>query len=84
MRRLVPIFLIAIIIACNSSNTVNKQTTVEKLVKHYLDSALNDPKSYESISFDSVKTEYQVYWVADKEGIAIDNKVGEYLDTSSM
>ncbi len=49
--------LLSLLISCNTT----PQGQAEKLVKNYLDKTMNDPSSYESISFtplDSTFTEY--------------------------
>jgi hypothetical protein len=47
MKKYIFITMLLILSAC----TFTKQQKAEKLIKKYLDSSLNDPKSYESVSF---------------------------------
>lgn len=42
-----------------SSCTLTNQQKAEKLVTKYLDSALNDPHSYESLNFSTVKKHFE-------------------------
>jgi len=45
MKKLIPIALLVILSSCT------RQQKAERLIKKYLDSSLNDPKSYEPVSF---------------------------------
>jgi len=65
-----------------SSCTFTKQQKAEHLVKVYLDSALNDPHSYEKVSFDSLKAEYKSYDRSDPEGKRLDTLAASFIDTS--
>jgi hypothetical protein len=63
-------FYFFVIVLC-SSCVVNNQQKGEKLVKDYLKENLNDPGSYESVSFDHLFPEYFTYELSDPEGIRL-------------
>ena len=82
----------AILIVCAlavSSCTFTRQQKAESLVKSYLNEHLNDPHSYESVSFLNVDTVFKKYEVSDPEGIGYyknyeDVKLKEYTDEDLM
>lgn len=58
--------------ACKS--TITPQQKAETLVKNYLDSALNDPKSYEPIAFKPVDSTFTSFKYSD-EALVFNKKV---------
>ena len=74
------LFLITLLflIACSGS----KQHQVEKTIKLYLDTVLNDPHGYESIKFDTIHTNYADYSVGDPEGKRLDTLAKKFLALS--
>ncbi|WP_342644517.1 hypothetical protein [Mucilaginibacter sp. CSA2-8R] len=72
-----PLFL------CSCSHFQSNQQKAESLVKSYLDSTLNDPKSYESMKFDTLRTQYAQYGVGDPEGRRLDSVTVTFLDSAS-
>jgi hypothetical protein len=74
------LFLPLFLFSC--SHFQNNQQKAESLVKNYLDSSLNDPKSYESMKFDTIKPLYKQYGVGDPEGRRLDNVIVMYMDSA--
>ncbi|WP_183556454.1 hypothetical protein [Mucilaginibacter sp. SP1R1] len=78
MKKVV-LLLFLFLFACSG----NKQNQVEKVVKLYLDTVLNDPHSYERIKFDSISRNYADYTVGDPEGRELVKLAQKYLTESS-
>jgi hypothetical protein len=62
---------IMIILLCSSCEVVNDQQKGEKIVKDYLGENLNDPSSYESVSFGNLSPVHFSYEISDPEGIKL-------------
>ncbi|SDS97704.1 hypothetical protein SAMN05216490_2217 [Mucilaginibacter mallensis] len=54
-------FIFIIIVFSSCSHFKTKQQRAQNLVKLYLDSTLNDPKSYESVKFTPIDSAYSNY-----------------------
>lgn len=52
---------LAILFISSCSRFESKQQRAQALVKSYLDSALNDPKSYENVKFTKIDTLYSIF-----------------------
>gem|GEM_PF-6190181 len=62
------IYLTALIVLFFTGCSKNHEETVKTLIKGYLDSTLNDPKSYEPMKFDKIDTVFTAWQYSDKEG----------------
>ncbi|WP_184548238.1 hypothetical protein [Mucilaginibacter sp. FT3.2] len=75
--------LVAVLFISACSHFQTKQECAESLVKKYLDSTLNDPHSYEKVSFDTLKPFIASYSLGDPIGKKMDTLAASYLDSSS-
>jgi len=64
-------------------SSCSRQQKAERLVKHFLDSTLNDPHSYESVSFTTLKPFYATYALGDPEGKRLDTLAANCIDSIS-
>jgi hypothetical protein len=58
-----------------------KKEKAQKLVTDYLKTSLNDPSSYESISFDTLRTSYEDYEAGNPDGRKLSDKSIMFLDS---
>ena len=66
MRKITMIFVLLPTLAvsflsCNNKTALTNDQKADTLVRHFLDSTLNDPKSYEAIKFEKLDTVMTVY-----------------------
>jgi len=82
MKKSISIIIItSVLVACE--HPISRQQKAEHLVKAYLKSALNDPGSYESVSFDTLSISYEDYASGDPIGRKLDKIAASFTDTSS-
>jgi|SRR6202012_2889417 len=81
MKKVFTALLLLLIIACKHVETKKEQA--ENLVKNYLKTALNDPGSYEGISFDTLRISYEEYTMGDPNGRKLDTLAASYIDSSA-
>jgi hypothetical protein len=53
------------------------------LVRAYLKASLNDPGSYDGVSFDTLSVSYEDYASGDPKGRKLDTLAASYIDSSS-
>lgn len=76
-------YLLLLLIFASCTHIETKQQKAENLVKAYLKTSLNDPGSYEGVSFDTLSVSYEEYASGDPKGRKLDTLAASYIDTSS-
>lgn len=76
-------YFILLLTITSCTSTENKQQKAEGLVKTYLKTSLNDPGSYEGVSFDTLSVNYQEYASGDPQGRKLDTLAASYIDSSA-